>query len=523
MKNIKINSCFVVLLGIFLTSCDSYVQDVDPLVNQLEGEDLDNENRLDLLITGLQGRMGETGDGSDGIERMIWRVAGYSDEMIIGAFGSAPDHVTFVQDLPGNLIFYEPDWTAYQGLRFLADDLVRRVGVIDANNGFTNPEIRNRALWWGNFVGGLMRMYLADHWGARAKTGDSPGATITTKEQLDNGEVGQFFSSTELRAQAREQFMTILGIGPGDVPNPDRLLWSFIARTYNFDGLYVEAKDAAEKGLQQGDETFGIIHTDVFSNQMWQQSGRTNDDGDLIFTPHPRFIQYVLDDRKEGEIISELTQEDLDNGIESRSLRGIESGEGEPGNAATQNPRSGLVNQNERLPLWEKVITTGSVSGININTRWGEFATGAYATQDYYTDADDIFFLIDWREMQLILAEVAILGPNPNNATALQHINNVRIFHGLDPYTEAQMLAYDNPDGGASTSGIGVKATLEATTNYTGALGFLIEERDKTLWMKGTRLVDQARFDLWHLEGDVFKFYMPIPRSETDENPNVPN
>ncbi|WP_411029751.1 hypothetical protein [Spongiimicrobium sp. 3-5] len=521
MKNIKLIVCFVTLLGFSLASCDSYVQDIDPLLNQVEGTDLNNETSLGLLVNGIKGQMGSTGDAGEGIGRMLWRVAGYSDEMILGAFGSAPDHITFVQDLPGNLTFHEDDWSNYQLLRFLADDLVRRVGVIDANGGFVNEELRANALWWGNFLGGLTRMYLADHWGARATVGDSPGAPITTQEQLDNGEVGAFLSSNELRALAREKFNALLGTDPGDVPEPDKFAWSFIARTYLFDGMYAEAKTAAENGLQEGDETFGIIHNTIFPNQMWLQSGRTNDDNQFIFSPHPRFLQYVLDDRKEGEIISELTQENLDDGIVSRSLRGIESGEGEPGNATTPNPRSGLANQNERLPLWEKAITTASVSGIGDDTQWAEFATGANVTQDIYTAADSPFHIIDWREMQLILAEVAIR--NNDNPTALIHINNVRTFHGLDPYDEAQMLAYDNPKGGASALGIGVKNVLSATTNFTGPMGLLIEERDKTLFLKGTRIVDQARFDLWHLEGDVFRFYMPIPRSETDNNPNVPN
>jgi len=48
----------------------------------------------------------------------------------------------------------------------------------------------------------------------------------------------------------------------------------------------------------------------------------------------------------------------------------------------------------------------------------------------------------------------------------------------------------------------------------------LIEERDKTLWMKGVRIVDQKRFDLWHL-GDNTWSYIPIPDSEILNNPNV--
>ncbi|WP_299535425.1 hypothetical protein [Ulvibacterium sp.] len=522
MKKIKFILYLSIAIALCQFSCDNYVQDIDPLINEVDDEQVLNEGSIGLLLTGLQGTVGNTGEQGEGVERMLWRVAGYSDEMILGAFGTAPDHISFIQDLPGNLAFYADDWVRYHQLRFFADDLVEKVGLVGANGGFQDESIRENALWWGNFIGGLTRMYLADHWGANATVGDTPGAPITTVEQLANGEVGQFFSATELRALAREKFSEANNYSPSNIPNPEKLMWSLIARTHLFDGDYSNAKSAAEQGLQQGDEAFSIEHSIVFPNQMWLQSGRTNNDDVFIFSPHPRFLQYVIDDRNEGEIISELTQEDLDDGVVSYSLRGLESGEGEPGNSGTSNPRSDIANQNERLPLWEKLITTADVSSIGTGTAWEQYDTGANITQDIYTDADSPFYIIDWREMELILAEVAIR--ENDNATGLVHINNVRTFHGLDAYTEAEMLAYDNPLGGASANGIAVKAPLSATTNYTGALGLLIEERDKTLFLKGTRIVDQSRFDLWHLEGgNIYKNYMPIPLIETDNNPNVPN
>ncbi len=504
-----------------IISCDSYVDNIDPLVGELEDEQLDSEDQIGLLVTGLLGTVGSTGDQGEGVGRMLWRAGGYSDEIIHGALEpGAPDHVSFVQDFEPDLRFYEDDWNQYHTLHFLGDDLVSRVGRIEANGGFENTDLRDRALWWGNVVSGLSRMYLADHWGARPEDGDTPGASITTKEQIDNGEFGAFFSSTELHAQAREKFTAAMGMDPGDVPNSDKVLWSFIARTYLFDGMMGQAKSAAENGLQQGDETLEILHDQRFPNQFWLQSGRTNDTNDFLFSPHPRFIQYVLDDRKEGEIISALTQDDIDDGVMSRSLRGPEGEDGEPGNRDTDNPRAELANQDERLPLWELPVNSGA-GAIGDDTQWAEYKDGASCTQDFYRSHSSGFVLIDWREMELVLAEVAIDGGD--NTTGLDHINNVRVFHGLDPLDMTDMMNYDNPSGGASQSGIAVKELLSTNVNYTGPWGLLIEERDKTLWMKGTRLADQKRFGLWHLEGSAFyRFYMPIPRSETDVNPNIP-
>ena len=162
----------------------------------------------------------------------------------------------------------------------------------------------------------------------------------------------------------------------------------------------------------------------------------------------------------------------------SRSLRGVESGDGEPGNSETEDPRSGLANQNERLPLWEKLIRTAA-GGIGDNTQWAEFKDGATCTQDFYTGHSDGFVLIDWREMELILAEVAINASD--NATGLVHINNVRTFHGLDPYTEAQMLAYDNPKGRCKLKRYWSKSPIDGHHKLYRCTGFTYRRKRQNL------------------------------------------
>ena len=167
-------------------------------------------------------------------------------------------------------------------------------------------------------------------------------------------------------------------------------------------------------------------------------------------------------------------------------MRGPE-GEG-LGDADEENVRDGLDNTNERIPLWE-------LEGD---------ANLAYC-QDIYDARDDYLDLIDWREMELILAEVAIR--NSDDATGLTHINNVRTHHGLDELTVDDLTGFTPSE----TSGAGT---------ITGSLGLLIEERDKTLWTKGVRITDQKRFDLWHLGSNTWP-YIPIPDSEILNNPNV--
>ncbi len=230
---------------------------------------------------------------------------------------------------------------------------------------------------------------------------------------------------------------------------------------------------------------------------------------------HPRFAEYVRRDPDEGIVISELLQEDIDEEQTRRDLSladiiknslGYEGNAGQRGHSATKLPRASIANQNERLPLWERRRTPEFA---------GDFVLGY--VQDKYTERDNNVEIIDWRENQLILAEVAIR--DLDIATAVGHINNVRDYHSLTLTTEADLNNFSETKGGASTADA-VLYPRAVGNLVTGALGYLIEERDKTLWMKGTRMVDQKRFDLWYLE--VFTWsYQPIPTNESKVNPNL--
>ena len=480
MRNIITVFSTIILLSTILlfTSCEDWVSEVEPLSDQVQDDALTSEEYLDFLLKGALGNMGRS-DEFSGLPHIIWRVAGFSDEFIHGEVDFAPDHSNFVQDIPMDLNFVANDWDNYHQIRFHADDLLDRASTMT----ISNDALKQRVHWWGNVIGGLMRLYLADHWGL-GQDGTTPGAVITTIQQSDNGETGSFQTSQEIREIARAMFTEALSYDPGDTyegvnGNGDKIIHSLIARSYLFDGNYNSAKTHAEQGLQQGDDPFQLIHSAAFQNYMWYDAGRRN----VLFSANTRFADYVVADRLEGEIISNLT-EDPDS--QSLSLRGPE-GDG-VGHKSQEDVRDNLDNPNERIPLWE-------LEGD---------ANLAYC-QDIYDGRSDNLDIIDWREMELILAEVAI--NSGDNSTALSHMNNIRTYHGLSELTLDQLTGFTPSE----TSGAGT---------HTGALGLLIEERDKTLWMKGVRIVDQKRFDLWHLGSNTWS-YIPIPDSEILNNPNV--
>jgi hypothetical protein len=91
------------------------------------------------------------------------------------------------------------------------------------------------------------------------------------------------------------------------------------------------------------------------------------------------------------------------------------------------------------------------------------------------------------QENELILAEIAIR--EGQAAPALARINAVRSSHGLDAMPSA---------------------TLDS----------IYVERDKELFCTGMRLIDQRRFNKWHLAQGTWKF-LPISSSERETNKNL--
>jgi tetratricopeptide (TPR) repeat protein len=517
MKKLNITVLLIVIavLVIGFTSCGKWVDKVDPLIANIEDEDLLTEENIDFLVGGLLEKLGDFGNGS--IISTLHQVTGFCDDFAYDR--NAPgdpsvDAPSVSQDLPMDISFVEGEWAGMHEVRWYAEDLINKIAQIEASGGISDQAKKEDALWWAYLIGGMARMYLGEWFCLDKNSG--PGAVITTIEMFEAGEFGSFQTMAEIHEDARAFFTNALNYEPYPIEGigagcHDQIVHSFMARTYLFDGNYAQAKAEAEQGLQMGDPPFEALRDYRYFNQWWCSGGGRGPGWALWRGPwiaHPRWIQYVLDDRKEGEVITDMTEADDPYGL-TQSLRGYEGAVGEPGHTLTENPRADIANPNERIPLHERGIRRDA-NGF----------TEVIYFQDIFENRTDNVPFIDWREMELILAEVAIRGGDLG--TGATHINNVRTYHGLDAITVDDLNAYDNPKGGASTEYWPGEFDRTATVNsHTGALGFLIEERDKTLWMKGTRIQDQWRFDLWHMEPDTWHF-IPIPYTERDLNPNVP-
>jgi len=117
----------------------------------------------------------------------------------------------------------------------------------------------------------------------------------------------------------------------------------------------------------------------------------------------------------------------------------------------------------------------------------GNDETTVYHYQVKYPEDKSPIPFITWQENELVQAEVLVR--NNQNAEALIHINNVRASHGLSVRTET-------------------------------AIDSIYIERDKELFCTGNRIIDQRRFDKWHLAAGTWKF-LPITQRERNANPNL--
>ena len=117
----------------------------------------------------------------------------------------------------------------------------------------------------------------------------------------------------------------------------------------------------------------------------------------------------------------------------------------------------------------------------------GNDDTTVYYGQVKYPEQGSPITFVSWQENELMLAETEIRAGN--SAGALTRINNVRASHGIDALTAVD-------------------------------LDVLYQERDKELCFTGLRLLDQRRFNKWHLGAGTWK-YFPITQSERNINPNI--
>jgi hypothetical protein len=130
-------------------------------------------------------------------------------------------------------------------------------------------------------------------------------------------------------------------------------------------------------------------------------------------------------------------------------------------------------NEEIRIPIVD-------IEGLN--------GTDIFYAQDRYPEQDSPIPVLTWQENDLMLAECELRLRNDVGA-ALLKMNAVRASSELAPLDDA-------------------------------TLQILYTERDKELFCTGNRLLDQRRFNRWHLPADTWRC-LPITNAERNANPNL--
>ena len=123
---------------------------------------------------------------------------------------------------------------------------------------------------------------------------------------------------------------------------------------------------------------------------------------------------------------------------------------------------------------------------ILIETIEGSSGT-IYYRQAAFPEQTSPYPIVTWQEMSLIIAETSLR--NNDSGRALSAVNSVRAFYGL--------------------------GTLSAIDMDT-----IITERDKTLFLQGHRMMDEKRFNQWHLPTGTWQV-LRIGEREINANPNL--
>lgn len=268
----------MVLVPLLVNSCEDYVQNFQSREDLINDDQLNDVNQVNFLITGVQANL------SDMVDLMIVMSDNLGDQFWFTTAVPQATYPTFNDiddcDITTDNNSVDGYFNAAHFLRFMADDLVDRAE--NRINFSGNEDLKKEALFWGYFVGGLSRYYLAVHFGIDPTT---PGNVI---------DKSPFIPEADLLAQAREKLQEALTNAPDAYYT--RLTYTMIAKTYLAQNNYAQAYNAAINGLVEGDPAFEIPYTDDDDNYVWQQAGALR----TQLVVDPRFVAYLTADPAEA-------------------------------------------------------------------------------------------------------------------------------------------------------------------------------------------------------------------------------
>ncbi|NIR49645.1 hypothetical protein GWO43_14235 [candidate division KSB1 bacterium] len=267
----------ILILSLFMmwSACDDFVQDVEPIFDEVPDDALNDEEQIPFLSDGVKQRFATTHDN------VVILSEGLGDAFFFDSNVPNATFPTFRDIDEGDITL---DNNSVDGmfldlgeLRFFADDLLRRINEIE----ISDSEVEREARFTGNLFGGIARYFFATYMGLNPEEG---GGVI------DNG---PFIPSSEMYDLALEKLQQALTHVGSDYET--RVINSLIARIHLYAGNTGSVRQFAEQGLVEGDDPFQSLHSTESTNLVWQQGGR----GRTQYVVSQRFIDFVIADSAE--------------------------------------------------------------------------------------------------------------------------------------------------------------------------------------------------------------------------------
>lgn len=277
----------IVSTSMLWNACSDFVEDVQPIIDQVSDDDVNTESQASFLRLGIEVRFATAHD------QVVLLSEGLSDALFFDFRIPGAINLGLADIEDGTILLTNNEVEALfediGELRFLSDDLIDRV-----NNRitFTDDEERRKTLFVANLYAGIARFFFATYIGLTETQG---GGVI---------DVGPFIASDEMYAQALTSLQAALNTLPstytyggmtGDNAYWARVVNSIIARIHLYQGDTAQALTFAQNGMQQGDSPFQSLHSSQSQNILFTLAGT----GAPQFAVAERFNNYVLADPAE--------------------------------------------------------------------------------------------------------------------------------------------------------------------------------------------------------------------------------
>ncbi len=361
------------LTATLLAGCDAFVSDVDDPIDEVNDDVLDNPVQIPFVTQGVEAQFSFTHEDAALLG------GGLSDELIFDdrvPTSTFPSYREIDQaEVAADNVQVVGFFNSVSQLRFLADDLVRRVEALDFSGPEADPAVKEEALYVGHLYGGLARYYYAAYFGLDPERG---GGTI---------DASPFIPSAQMYDLAVADFDSARASGfAGAYEN--RLLSSLSARSHLYrasvgddpQAAYEQAQALAEEGLAEGDVPFQALHSIDTSNDVYDDAG-------------PGRAQYMAAFRFAG--------------FDETAI------------AESPDALSGALDT-ARVALY-------TITGFE-----SDETPVTFYEQGLYLDPGAPIDVMTWQENHLMRAELT-LRLDSDEAQALELVNEVRASHGLAP------------------------------------------------------------------------------------------